>query len=223
MRVRMCCFVVFQPSKRRNAQIQPHFDQFGPYVQTKSCHPPGPRSRDGHAQCCSSEQSSSTKEALCKSQHNEVVHELEIPFYTTRGNLWILKVQTQRSCVFRTACHNMLTSEVIGSIYMILLTGDRYDYLNPLHFSISCHWSNSLEWKLVKRPFRIHEPECRNLFYFDNIWCVLLQRKFISAVAGKRSFRGILYIALKSTNDCWVVDSTCRIRQRVHIIYMNTM
>ena len=87
------------------------FDQFGPFCahQTKWCHPPGPRSRDGHAQCCSSEPSSSTKEALalCKSQHNEVVHELEIPFYTTRGNLWILKVQTQRSCVFRTACHNV--------------------------------------------------------------------------------------------------------------------
>ena len=87
------------------------FDQFGPFCahQTKWCHPPGPRSRDGHAQCCSSEPSSSTKEALalCKSQHNEVVHELEIPFYTTRGNLWILKVQTQRSCVFRTACQNV--------------------------------------------------------------------------------------------------------------------
>ena len=57
-------------------------------VPTKSCHPPGPRSKDGHAQCCSSEPSSSTKEALalCKSQHNEVVHELDIPSYTTRGN-----------------------------------------------------------------------------------------------------------------------------------------
>ena len=113
------------------------------------------------------------------------------------------------------------TSEVMGSIYMNLLTGDRYDYLYPLHISISCHWSNSLKWKLVKRPFGIHEPECLNLFYFEHIWCVLLQRKFISTLARKRSFRGILYIALKSTNDCWVVDSTCRIRQRVHI--MSTM
>ena len=78
-------------------------------MQTKSWHPPGPRSRDGHAQCYSSEPSSSTKEALalCKSQHNEVVHELDIPFYTAGGNLWILKVQTQRSCVFRTACYNV--------------------------------------------------------------------------------------------------------------------
>jgi len=86
-------------------------------------------------------------------------------------------------------------------------------FFNPLHFSISCHWSNSLEWKLVKRPFRIHEPECLNLFYFKHIWIrwsdmCSFKGSLFQLETGKRSFRGILYISWKSTNDCWVVDST---------------
>ena len=102
-------------------------------------------------------------------------------------------------------------------ICMNLLTGDRYDYLYPLHFSISCHWSNSLEWKLVKRPFRIHEPECLNLFYFEHIWCVLLRRKFISTLARKRSFRGKSLHSLKKYK--WLLGGGFNLQDTTEFIW----